>query len=256
MSRPPGSRNADFAVSAEALLRALRPGLLAPGGTAASFRELARGAGVSVATLRHYFPDRAAVVAASLALLHREGLPHLAEAATSDRGEVQASLRWFLDAVVLAWSRFGVGPAHVMGLAAGLQSETLGPAYVTELLEPTLQAGEARIARHVAQGELGPCDLRHAALELLSPVVLGLLHQQALFGARCRPLAMDAFLADHLARFLRAYAPAEPRTDAGRAPGRASGGRARGGVPVAGPEAGARAARASGGKHSSSKRSR
>jgi hypothetical protein len=86
--------------------------------------------------------------------------------------------------------------------------ETLGPVYVQELLEPTLQSAEARLSRHIADGELRRCDVRHAALELVCPVVLGLLHQVQLSGARCRPLDVERFLADHLDTFLRAYAAA------------------------------------------------
>ena len=207
MGRRAGSRNADYAQTREALLRALKPTLLAPGGAGLSFRELAAAAGVVPTTLRYYFASREGVVIAMLEYLRREGAEFLRMAASRPAGPVEASLRWFLESTVMAWRRFSVGGAHALGLSAGLGDGQLGPAYVNELLEPTLQAAEARIARHVAEGELGACDVRHAALELLSPVVLGLLHQDNLLGASCRPLALEPFLEDHLARFLRAHAP-------------------------------------------------
>jgi hypothetical protein len=49
-------------------------------------------------------------------------------------------------------------------------------------------------------------DTRHAALALLSPVILALLHQAELGGAKDHPLDVDRFLSDHAAAFARAYA--------------------------------------------------
>ncbi len=205
MSRPAGRRNADYDTERERLVLRLVPALLRPGGAELSFRQLAESAGTSPATLRHYFGDRKAVFVAALSSLHRVGLPYLHAAATQPIEGVRASLKWLLGQIITGWQG-GVGAIHALGLAAGLGDEKLGPAYLAEVLEPTLQATESRIARHVASGELEPCDIRHAALELLSPLFLGLLHQDNLRGARCRPLDLDAFLKDHLDRFLRAYA--------------------------------------------------
>ena len=94
----------------------------------------------------------------------------------------------------------------VLGLQIGLGHATLGPAYVSELLEPTLQAFEARLALHVARGELHVADLRQAALALLGPIVLALLHQRELGGQRCRPLDLRRLAAAQLADFLQLHA--------------------------------------------------
>lgn len=204
MSRPAGHRNLDYVEERERLVQRLLPALLRPGGAELSFRQMAHEAGVSPATLRHYFPTREDLLVEVLALLRRAGLPYLHAAATQPIEGVRASLEWLLGQIVLGWRR-AVGAVHVLGLSAGLGHERLGPAYVNEILEPTLQAAEARIARHVASGELSQCDVRHAALALISPLVLGLLHQDSLLGARCRPLDLERFLADHLDHFLRAY---------------------------------------------------
>ena len=210
MARVKGSRNADYDKERARLLEAVRARLLAPDGAQASFRELAESAEVSVATLRHYFGSREALVLEVMADMHRRGLPFLLASATEPHGPVRESLQWFLQSLLTGWRR-GVGAVHAFGLTAGLGHATLGPAYVKELLEPTLQAAEARLARHIADGELGRCDVRHAALQLVSPVGLGLLHQVQLSGVDCRPLDVERFLADHLETFLRAHAPvAEP----------------------------------------------
>ena len=214
MARAKGSRNADYAEERQRLVAAVKGRLLSPEGAQASFRELAASAGVSVATLRHYFATREALLTEVMEHMHREGLPYIHEAATGDHGRLRESLRWLLEQMVMGW-QFGVGSIHAYGLTAGLGHAELGPAYVKELLEPTLQAAEARLARHIAEGEMRRCDVRHAALALLSPVLLGLLHQKQLLGAQCRPLDIDRFLEDHLEAFLRAYALPPP--DAGAA---------------------------------------
>ena len=209
MARVKGSRNADYDKERERLLEAVRLRLLAPDGAQASFRELAEVAGVSVATLRHYFGSREALLAEVMEDMHRRGLPHLLAAAVEPRGPARESLRWLLDSLLVGW-RQGVGSVHAFGLTAGVGHPVLGPVYVRELLEPTLQAAEARLSRHIADGELRRCDVRHAALEFICPVVLGLLHQVQLSGASCRPLDVERFLEDHLDTFLRAHAVAAP----------------------------------------------
>jgi AcrR family transcriptional regulator len=204
MSRPIGRRNADYTQERQNLIERLRPALLRPGGAELSFRELAAAAEVSPATLRHYFGSREQLLAEFMVELRRIGLPYLLAAATQPIDGVRESLDWLLRQIVKGWT-FGVGAIHTLGLTAGLGHDKLGPSYINEVLEPTLQAAEARIARHVSTGELEACDLRHAALELLAPLLLGLLHQNNLHGAGCRPLDLEAFLRDHLDRFLRAY---------------------------------------------------
>ncbi len=204
MARVRGSRNADYEQARGRLVEAVLRKVLEPGGPQASFRELAEAAGVSVATLRHYFGTREALLAQVMEAMRQKGLPYLLAAATELHGPVRESLQWFLGMLTQGW-RMGVGTMHAFGLGVGMGHEALGPAYVQELLEPTLQAAEARLARHVADGELRRCDVRIAALELVSPVVLGLLHQVQLSGSRCRPLDVQHFLAEHLETFLRAY---------------------------------------------------
>ena len=97
------------------------------------------------------------------------------------------------------------GAIQAAALSAGLAEAAVGPAYLNEVLEPVLQALEQRIAALAARDELHPTDVRVAALELLAPVFLALLHQDALSGTRCRPLDMDTFLSAHLDHILRAW---------------------------------------------------
>jgi len=214
MGRPTGTRNPDFEATRASLVRAVQARLSAADGVRASFRELAAAAGVSVATLRHYFGSREGAIAAVMEQWHRMGQPYLLDVATGPLLPVRASLAWFLGFLAQGF-RVGVGDIHATGLAAGLRDPALGPSYLRHAFEPSLEALEARLARHVARGELRPGDVRSMALMLLSPALLALLHQGPLGGSTSRPLDWDRFCAEHLDAFLRAHgtgyeAPAEP----------------------------------------------
>lgn len=205
MGRPEGRTNADFDAKRDALAMRLL-GALTEGGAGASLRELAAACEVTPPTLRHYFVDRDGCVRAALAMARRLGAEHLLRTASADLGDAATALRTVLDELRRGWLDHGVGRINELGLQAGLGDAALGPAYVEEILEPLLQAFEARISLHVARGELRVGDVRHAALALVGPVVLGMLHQQQLGGRGCRPLDLERTVAAQLADFLRLHA--------------------------------------------------
>ncbi|MFO0588394.1 MAG: TetR/AcrR family transcriptional regulator [Polyangiaceae bacterium] len=214
MGRPAGSRNPDFEVQRQRLLRAALVRLGEPDGARASFRELAAATGVSVATLRHYFESREQLIEEALALTNVDGQRYLLEVATGPLPPVRASLGGLLAYLGIGF-RNGLERIHALGIAAGMQQERLGPAYLRQVFDPTLESIEARLARHVARGELLAGDVRHMALALVGPPLLALLHQGVLGGVHTRPLSYEALCADHLSAFLRAFgtgheAPAEP----------------------------------------------
>lgn len=217
MPRLPGRRNADYAAERARLIRGLAVRLETPGGASASFRELAAACGVSVPTLRHYFGDRDGAVRAVLADRHAGGEEHLRTAAGGTAPAAQGasgfdlSVRALLAHVAGGFEHGGLERLHALGLAAGLDHAALGPAYLAEVLEPTLQAVEARLAAHQAVGQLrDDVDLRHAALTLVAPVLLLFLHQQALGGTAVRPADVPALLARHGEACVRAFGRSEP----------------------------------------------
>lgn len=209
MARTKGSRNPGFAERRRELAAKIGRRLLAPDGARASLRELAEAAEVSLPTLRHYFGDREGVLAAAIEELGRTGAFWL-QATRSMNTDLPLgpSLRWLLEMFALGWRR-GVGTMVGSGLASGLQSDVVGPAVVDALLEPMLQASEARLAVHAERGEVSG-DLRHAALALVCPALMALLHQHGLRGDRCRPLDLDAFLDEHTARFVAGWGRSPP----------------------------------------------
>lgn len=207
MARPAGRRNADFDEKADELLGRLAAAWmqLGPG---ASLRELAMEAGTSQNNVRHYFGDREALFAAVLARVEAEGSPHMRAAEEPRGADAESALRYFLEQVVGAWARFGVGRMHAVTLAEGLSGEGRGPLYIQHVLEPTLQTLERLLERLVADGALPPMDARVGALALLGPLVLALLHQDNLGGWTCRPLDLSRALETHLQGWLHGYGAA------------------------------------------------
>lgn len=212
MSRTRGARNADHAQRRAALIGRLRSRLADRASGQASLRELAASAGVSVPTLTHYFGNRDDIVAAVMADSRREGQVHLDLAATPQGGFAH-SVRQLLS-YAAAGHLAGVAQLHVIGLTEGIGHERLGSSYVEGILEPTLQAVEARLSAHVAKGEMRDLDVRHAALALLSPLLIAQLHQGELNGSSCRPLDIGRFVEDHAAGFVRAYASGDAEATA------------------------------------------
>ncbi len=99
-----------------------------------------------------------------------------------------------------------MGNLHAIGLTEGMGHQEMGPAYLTLMWEPTLEAVETRLEEHQNKGELRECDRRQAALMLVSPVLWVLLHQYKLGGITTRPLNMQEFLDQQVQAFVRAYA--------------------------------------------------
>jgi AcrR family transcriptional regulator len=195
VGRKRGSHNADFEATRSRLLELLGERLGEPDGVGASLRELAEAAGVSTATVRHYFKDRAALIEAYLEHCNRLGARYLLMVAMDPlQDSAKASLRWTLDQIHIGLARSALGKMHALGLRAGLESPGLGPAYLRTLLEPTLRCVEVRIERHQARGELVGRDPRLLALALVSPLLLAMLHQRSLFGCDLRPLDVGALV--------------------------------------------------------------
>lgn len=207
MGRPSGSRNERYDDRREALARSVIPRLIADDGPRASLADLAVAAGVSVATLKHYFGDRSGVVVAALRLLGAQGTPWFDSIKQPSSPDLTTSLLDVATALSMAWSRCGVGRVFGAALAIGIHDAEAGPGTVDGVLEPVIQALEARLGVHAAAGTLKPGgdELRLAALAFVSPLLVALLHQHELSGAACRPLDIPHFIAHHVARFVRAW---------------------------------------------------
>lgn len=207
MARPPGTRNNDFAEARLGLLQRMTAAVIASPAHLSSFAGLAEAAGASRSTLRHYFGGHEDLLLALMAhwatLSGKNPLPEPAPR-TADEA-LRRNARW----LVVGW-RHGLNMLLERGIQSGMGHDALGPAFVNYMLEPLLQTFERLIAAWQAEGQLSAGDPRLAAIELVAPLLVALLHQDSFRGARCRPLEIDALLEAHLDRFLRAWAPEVP----------------------------------------------
>jgi AcrR family transcriptional regulator len=209
MARTSGSRNRDYDDKRLALVKRLDPRLSDLSRARPSFREMAGAAGVSVPTLRHYFKDREGVLQAYLVWQGGESARYRPLVATTE-DPFERSIRRLLHGSAFGLKDMGRIRTHVVGLTEGLHNARVGPSYLQATLEPLLASVEQRLTLHVARGEMRAVDLRHAAVSLVAPLLLAILHQRELGGASVRQMDLDRFLEDHAAAFVRAYAADQP----------------------------------------------
>lgn len=204
MARKTGDRNRDFEKKREQILDALKERLLRDDAPRITMNEMAVVADVSLSTLRHHFGSRSGLYAALLQRYGVIGKRYTDMLSEPPQHPLRESLAELLR-LLLFGLRHGVLDVHAVGLTVGMRDDVVGPAYLREILEPSLQAVETRLSHHVRRGELRPADLRVAALTLISPLLLAAIHQHGLCGQDVRPLSLDALCDELLERFLRAY---------------------------------------------------
>lgn len=208
MSRSKGARDADYDDKRTALLRRITARLMRRETARPSFRQLAQAGDVSTPTLRHYFVDRPRLMAAILDNYLAEDRRGL-EAVAQPTGDLKTSIRDYCAALVAAMRKprdARLGDVLAVSLAEGLLDEQIGPSALRYVIDPTLEVLQRRLDAHVARGEMIATDTRAAALFLLSPLLVAILHQDHLGGDEVSPLDLPAMLDDLCAAFLRAYA--------------------------------------------------
>lgn len=213
LPRAKGVKNADYEAKRRELLHRMLPRFVRLDLGRPSLRSLAAAAQVTAPTLQHYFGDRSGVVIALLQEIRRLGEPWLDRLARP-AGPFAASVREFAAEFVAgmqARGRVRPGDALAASLAESLADPAISPAALTYVIDPALDALAARLQRHVDSGEMIHTDLRAAALMLLSPLLVAVLHQDQMGGRASRRLEL-ARLAEQAAQaFVRAYGrPAAP----------------------------------------------
>lgn len=213
MSRTKGAKDLDYEAKRRDLLEKMTLHLMARGGERASFRDLAAAAEVSPPTLRHYFGDRRAVIDAVLEECLRRGRSGLDAQRLSDL-PFEASIYTYARSLVNALraeKTVRLGDVFALSLAEGLMDPNYGRPALEHIVEPTLQALEARLKLHIARGEMrADVDPRMAALQLVSPLLLACLHQDQLEGAHLRAMNLEKLIASTCGAFLRAFATSPP----------------------------------------------
>ena len=172
-----------------------------------SLRQLADAAGVTVPTLRHYFGGRAEVVTAILEAYRAAGEARLRNL-TDTPAPFDESIRTYVTSLLIAVQaprEVKLGDVFAVSIAEGLLDDQIGPASLKYIVDPSIDALQARLDRHVERGEMIATDTRAAALMLLSPLLIGVLHQHHMGGAQCAPVDLEKTANEICGAFLRAY---------------------------------------------------
>ena len=205
MPRPKGSVDATHPLKRTAILDGLRPHLLRPGSQDISFSAMAALAGISIPTLRHYFPRRGDVIAALLDRIGEEGKPYVARVANEAHDDLRESLLGVGRFMTEGVKSGQLSQIHAFGLNEGIGDTVVGPSYLSSILEPTLQAVEARLRRLIEKGAMRDCDVRFASLNFATPILIAFLHQGQLGGECVRPMDVEGLIRQQVETFVAAY---------------------------------------------------
>ena len=209
MARTPGALNADFDETRRKLLESIKTALLTDQ-PPSSFRAMAEAAGVSIPTIRHYFGTREGVFEAVFASFRADGEENMRIAATP-QGNLRQSIRQLLSYFLAGFKYGGLAGITSVGLIEGLSNRQIASAFLRDFLEPTIDAFEERLSTHIGRGEMRKVNARHAAIMLLSPILVSCLHQDALCGGDDYPLDMEALITDQVASFVRSFGLVEKK---------------------------------------------
>ena len=212
MPRAKGVKNADYEVKRGELLDRMLPRFARLDLERPSLRQLAAAADVTAPTLQHYFGDRTGVVAALLEEYRRRGEARLGMVSRA-AGPFSASMRDFAVSFVFGMQAQGavrLGDMVGASLCEGLADPQVSPLTLAYIVDPTIDTLVTRLEEHVRLGDMVAADLRAAALMLLGPLILGILHQDQMGGRNSRRIELVALAEQTAAAFARAYAaPAE-----------------------------------------------
>jgi AcrR family transcriptional regulator len=208
LPRTKGVKNADYETKRRELLDRMLPRFARLDVERPSLRQLASAAEVTAPTLQHYFGDRTGVIAALLEQYRRRGEDRLG-AVASATGPFETSVREFAHGFVSglqAGSQVRLGDVLAASLCEGLADPRVSPLALTHLIDPAVDALTARLDQHAARGEMRGGDTRAAALMLLSPLLLAVLHQDQMNGRESRLIELESLADEVSAAFVRAYA--------------------------------------------------
>lgn len=208
LPRAKGVKNADYEAKRRELLDRMLPRFARLDLERPSLRQFAAAAEVTAPTLQHYFGDRTGVIEALLAAYRERGAPRLAIAAKAN-GPFAESIREFAQALVFgmqAGSAARLGDVMAASLCEGLADPQISPLALAHIIDPAVDALVARLDEHAARGEMIETDRRAAALLLLSPLILAVLHQDQMKGRASRHIELSGLAESVAAAFVRAYA--------------------------------------------------
>jgi AcrR family transcriptional regulator len=208
LPRTKGVKNADYEIKRRELLDRMLPRFARLDLERPSLRQLAAAADVTAPTLQHYFGDRTGVVEALLAEYRRRGENRLAIVSTPT-GAFAESMREFAHGFVFgmqAGAAVRLGDVLAASLCEGLADRQVSPLALRHIIDPAVDALTARLSEHARRGEMIEADVRAAALMLISPLLLAVLHQDQMNGREMRCIELTGLAEEISTAFVRAYA--------------------------------------------------
>lgn len=200
MSLEPAATRPSTADRKAELLAVLASTAIAERSAPVSLRQFAIRAGVSEPTLRHYFSDRQGVVIAIIGFF-ADGARDFLERSARSAGSVEDAVNSYGALATEGADTDIFAQAHAFALVESIHDPLVARAYLDRIIEPSLQALEARLGSAAQTQGLTSDEIRHAAIALYSPVLIAVLHQRLLHGAEARPLDMASFFNDLTALF-------------------------------------------------------
>lgn len=207
MPRTKGVRNPDYESKRAELLDRMLPRFVRRDLERPSMRQLAAAANVTVPTLEHYFGRRIDVVTALLDEYRKRGEARLRMVASAE-GDFESSMQAFAHGLVFGMQAGGavrLGDVIAVSLAEGLADPRLGAPALNSIIDPAIDALRERLDHHVANGEMIATNTRAAALMMISPLLMAVLHQDQLGGCNTNPLPLQWLAKEVSASFVRSY---------------------------------------------------
>lgn len=177
------------------------------GFAAARLDDIAARAGVSKGALYLYFATKEDIFRAVVAQGVAPNLGRIQAALAEHQTSFPDLLRAFAAIVSTLATDSPVGGIVKMVVGESRNFPELARAWHERLVEPALTAMSGAIAAAQARGELRPGDPRHAAISLVSPMLLGIIWRETFVPVGAAPLDMPTLAQQHVELWLRGMRP-------------------------------------------------
>ncbi len=177
------------------------------GFAAARLDDIAARAGVSKGALYLYFATKEDLFRAVIEQGVAPNLGRMQAALVEHRGAFPELLRAFAAIAVGIATETPVGGIAKMVIGESRNFPELARAWRERLVEPALGAMSGAIAAAQARGELRAGDPRHAAISLVSPMLLGVIWRETFVPVGAEPLDIPTLAQQHVELWLRGMRP-------------------------------------------------
>lgn len=172
------------------------------GFAAARLDEIARRAGVSKGAVYLYFETKEEVFRAVVAQAIAPNVAVVKAMAAAHPGPLADLLRNIADHVVGVATTTPLGAVLKMVVGEARNFPELARVWYEELVSRALGAATDAIAAAQARGEVRPGDPRAYAIQLVSPMLMGVLWRETFVPVGAEPFDLPALMRQHVATML------------------------------------------------------